>query len=138
MDDTTEPVTLTGGCLCGAVRYEAGWPPNWSAHCHCRDCQRASGAAFATYAGIRQDGFRWSGAAPKIFRSSPGVERFFCGECGTPLAYKGDRWPIEIHIFAATLDDPARVEPEVHIYTNEQLPWVHLADGLPRKARPDS
>ena len=58
MDDTTEPVTLTGGCLCGAVRYEAGWPPNWSAHCHCRDCQRASGAAFATYAGIRQDGFR--------------------------------------------------------------------------------
>lgn len=136
MNETRKPTSLTGGCMCGAVRYEASWPPNWSAHCHCRDCQRASGAAFVTYAGIRKDGFRWSKGTPKIFRSSPGVERFFCGDCGTSLAYWGERWPDEIHIFAATLDDPARAEPQIHIYTSEQLPWVHLADGLPRKDKP--
>lgn len=136
MNETQKPTVLTGGCMCGAVRYEASWPPNWSAHCHCRDCQRASGAAFVTYAGIRKDGFRWSKGTPKIFRSSPGVERFFCGDCGTSLAYWGERWPDETHIFAATLDEPARAEPQIHIYTDEQLPWIHLADGLPRKAHP--
>ncbi len=138
MNDAHQTTSLTGGCLCGAVRYEAGWPPNWSAHCHCSDCRHATGAAFATYAGIRNDGFRWSKGTPTTYRSSPGVVRSFCGVCGTPLAYKGDRWPDETHIFAATLDDPTRAKPQAHIYTSQQLPWIHLADGLPRKATPES
>jgi hypothetical protein len=126
---------VEGGCLCGAVRYDAPWPPTWSAHCHCSDCRKATGSAFATYAGILRDRFRWTKGAPKEVHSSPGVTRSFCGTCGTPLAYRGDRWPTEIHILAATLDDPSIAAPEAHMYTSEQLPWVHLADGLPRKAK---
>jgi len=137
MNEDDQIETAAGGCLCGAVRYEAPWPPRWAAHCHCRDCQRASGSAFVTYAGLERDGFRWTKGAPKTIRSSPGVIRSFCGNCGTPLAYQGDRWPNEIHIFAATLDDPSQVEPQAHVYTVEQLPWIHLADGLPRKFKTD-
>ena len=121
----------TGRCLCGAVRYAFEGAPNWQAHCHCESCRRATGAAFASYFGVSHGRWRWTGAAPAAFASSPGVRRHFCPACGSPVAYEGDRWPHEIHFLAATLDDPAAFRPTAHAHWNEQLPWVRLADGLP-------
>ncbi len=126
---------FAGGCGCGAVRYRAGGKPLWVAHCHCRDCRRSTGSAFATYAGFAAEAFAWTGVAPKTHVSSPGVVRKFCGACGTPLTYESGRWAGEVHVHACTLDDADAVTPQAHVYAAEQIRWVRLADGLPRFAK---
>ena len=87
--------------------------------------------------GVPNGGFRFTGAEPKIYVSSPGVRRLFCGTCGcgtcgSPIAYDADAFPDEIHVYAASLERPENFSPEYHVYTAEQLPWVHPNDGLPR------
>ena len=124
----------SGGCLCGAVRYLAEGAPLWSAHCHCRSCRRATGSAMATYVGYLRPQVRQTGAEPASYASSPGVVRRFCGRCGTPVSYEGERWPDQIHLFLCTFDEPESVQPEGHVYTAEQLSWLKLEDGLPRHA----
>ena len=124
-----------GHCLCGAVRFTARGEPKWVAHCHCESCRRATSAAFATYAGYPADAVTWTAAAPRAYASSPGVTRTFCANCGTPMSFAGERWPGEIHLFATSFDAPDSLVPQVHVYTEEQLSWVHLADGLPRIAK---
>lgn len=123
---------ITGHCLCGAIRYEATAAPLWQAHCHCESCRRATASAFTSFFGVSDDQWRWTGAAPATYASSPGVWRDFCPTCGTQMAYRSTRAPGEMHFYAATLDDPAAFRPEVHDHSDEALPWLHLSDGLPR------
>lgn len=125
--------TATGGCLCGAIRYEAHGEPLWVAHCHCADCRRACGAAFVTYAGYPLGKVQFVKDTPASANTSEGTVRQFCGACGSPMSYHASRWPDEIHIFVGTLDKPEAFTPKMHVYTKEQLPWVHLADDLPRR-----
>ncbi|MDF0603636.1 GFA family protein [Psychromarinibacter sp. C21-152] len=123
-----------GRCLCGQVRYK--FDPEavlWQGHCHCESCRRACSAPFTTFFGVRASAWRWFGKAPSVYRSSPGVERFFCGRCGSQMAYRSDRAPGEIHGYAASLDRPELATPERHEFAAEMLPWVHLADDLPRE-----
>lgn len=122
---------LEGGCLCGAVRYRLHGPPDWSAHCHCRSCQRAVGAAFATWLGVKGENFNVEAGELAVYRSSPGVERGFCRKCGTSLTYVGAQWPGLVSILVPTLDKPEAVTPSSHVYTEHQLPWIRLADNLP-------
>jgi len=129
---TSESTTMEGGCGCGAVRYRVTGAPKWASHCHCRDCRRAAGAPYVTYVGLLAPQVAWRGQAPTRYLSSPGVTRSFCGRCDTPLTYEGERWPGELHILAATLDDPGLIAPQAHVYVGQKLPWVHLSDGLPR------
>lgn len=125
---------LEGGCLCGSVRYRVTGPPKWAAHCHCRSCQRATGAAFASWAGLRSDDLAMLKGSVSIYHSSPGVDRGFCSTCGTSLTYaNGDAWPGEIHILLPTLDDPSAITPKIHAYTADQITWIKLDDGLRRK-----
>lgn len=124
--------TRAGGCQCGAVRFEAVGQPKWVAHCHCEDCRRAISSPLATYAGFLKTQVRFPKEAPTGYESSPGVTRTFCSKCGTPISYEGARWPDEIHLFVCAFDDPAAFEPKAHVYVSEQLPWLHLADDLPR------
>jgi len=132
MSGSNSETAMTGGCMCGAVRFTAAGDPNWVAHCHCTDCRRATGAAFSTYAGFPKTKVRFDAETPPGRPSSSGVMRRFCPQCGTPISYEGERWADEIHLFIGTLDDPAQLEPTAHVYTSEQLPWVQLADGLPK------
>jgi len=127
---TAEQSILDGGCSCGAIRFHAGGAPLWVVHCHCTDCRKATAAAFSTYAAYAADDVRWSGAAPGIHASSPGVERAFCGACGTPLYYASRRWPGQLHLLAGAFDAPEALRPQVHVYVKDRLPWVRLADGL--------
>lgn len=123
-----------GGCLCGRIRYRVTGEPRWVAHCHCRSCQLATGAAFATYAGFVRQDFDVRKGVPTVANSSPGVSRCFCPHCGTALTYESERWPGEVHIFVATLDDPEALRPQVHVNVAEKLAWISLDDGLPQKA----
>ncbi len=128
------PGERQGRCLCGQVRFVARGAPKWVAHCHCESCRRATSAAFATYVGYPAAAVAWTGTPPASYASSPGVERRFCPRCGSPMSFAGERWPGEIHLFAASFLEPAAFAPQVHVHAAEQLAWVHLDDGLPRYA----
>lgn len=121
----------TGGCLCGQVRYRVDGLLLWQRHCHCESCRRATSAPITTYFAVADGGWRWTGAAPATHASSPGVERTFCATCGSPLAYRHADLT-EMHFHAVTLDDPGDVQPEGHDFWAEHLPWLDLADRLPR------
>ena len=115
-----------GRCLCGAVSLRADGAPRWIANCHCESCRRAVGAPLATYAGFLAERFAWTGAPPVRFHSSPGVTRTFCGRCGTPLTYQGERWPGEVHVLVGTMDRPENFPPRRDAFVEEKLPWLHL------------
>ncbi|MEE8271394.1 MAG: GFA family protein [Alphaproteobacteria bacterium] len=120
--------TYGGGCQCGAIRYRLTGRPLWTAFCHCQSCRRATGSAVAAYAGYAADRFAYVAGAPRRHGSSSGVTRGFCGACGSPLTYEGERWPGEIHIHIGTLDQPEAFPPEGHAFAAERLPWLHFAD----------
>jgi hypothetical protein len=122
----------SGHCLCGAVSYEYDGPENWRGHCHCESCRRNTSAPFTTYFGVSWENFKWTGKMPKVFQSSPGVKRHFCGTCGTPMAYEAEKFSHEIHLYAASLDDPRDFQPDFHVFDSERLPWIQLSDHLPR------
>ncbi len=124
--------TRAGGCSCGAIRFEAAGTPRWVAHCHCGDCRRITASAMATYAGYACDQVRFVAGEPASHHSSPGVTRRFCAACGTPVSFEGARWPDEIHLFVCAFDDPDAFAPRAHVYTAEQVSWLHLDDGLKR------
>ena len=87
MTSDTKPV-LTGGCQCGAIRFALSAPPVKVSICHCRMCQKASGAPFASFADIERTDFTWTRGQPAAFRSSSIAMRDFCKECGTPLSFR--------------------------------------------------
>src|ERR1700745_4138114 len=87
MTADTKPV-LTGGCQCGAIRFALAAVPVRVSICHCRMCQKASGAPFASFADIENSDFAWTRGTPAAFRSSSIAERDFCRDCGTPLSFR--------------------------------------------------
>lgn len=126
------PTQGTGRCYCGAVRYAWRAPPLWAAHCHCESCRRQCSAPFTSFFGVMDGAWDWIGDVPRRFDAPNGVRRHFCGTCGTPMAYAADRFPGEIHFYAASMDRPEEFCPTHHVHTAEQLGWVHLNDTLPR------
>lgn len=122
----------TGHCLCGDVTWEASGAPTWNALCHCDSCRRAAGAPVVACLGMRREGFRWTGAEPVAFMSSPGNQRLFCGRCGSSMAFLGEDFPDEIFLYAASLSDPSTYRPEMHTHYGERLHWLALTDDLPR------
>ncbi len=129
------PKTVTGGCMCGAVRYEAIGEPLEVGHCHCHSCRRHTGAPVVSFVMFEADKVRFTGRERSIYNSSPGVKRAFCGQCGTPLTWEGrsrawNRPIIEFHI--STLDDPDCFAPDRHWFHEERIAWFDVADDLPR------
>ena len=126
--------SISGGCLCGDLRYEGRGEPSWVVHCHCRNCQRASGAAFLTYIGFSIDRLRWSKGKPAIFESSVGVERGFCPRCGSTLTFARPSRN-EISVFAGTLDEPNGITPTAHAFFDHHFSWLDICDDSPRYGR---
>ncbi|MEQ8355200.1 MAG: GFA family protein [Kiloniellaceae bacterium] len=124
--------TKTGRCLCGDVTFEYSGTENWRAYCHCESCRRNTSSPVTAFLGVPRGNCRFTGTPAKIFESSPGVRRLFCGRCGSPMAFDADRYPDEIHLYAASLDDPAGYVPEVHVHSAERLPWFDVKDSLRR------
>jgi hypothetical protein len=129
-------MTVTKGrCQCRAIEYEFEDKPKWVMHCHCEDCRRAVSSAVATYIGVDIGQFRYLKGEPSIYESSPGVKRYFCATCGSPMAYAGSRWPREVHLFHGTLEQPSQWPPTGHAHIGERVGWFDVHDDLPRFAK---
>ena len=125
---------LQGGCLCGAVRYRVTAEPVDSAYCHCRMCQRRSGAPAVATAEIPVAGFSFILGKPAAYRSSPAAQRLFCRDCGTELYFTLFDDPPSLSLNIGTLDDPEAVQPIKRIWTSSQVSWFDVDDDLPRHA----
>lgn len=123
---------LEGGCLCGSTRYLVRGEPSVVALCHCSMCRRAAGAPVVAWAMFALADLQFLRGEPARYTSSPGVERGFCGRCGTTLSFTADFLPGLVDVTVASLDDPARLPPQMHIWESARLPWLVLADDRPR------
>ena len=124
------PNIITGGCLCGSVRYEATDEPYDITHCHCLDCRRSSGAPFVTWASFRRSSFSFTGGKPREL-SWAGRLRSFCPRCGTPLTFIAAPVAEEIDVTVCSFDQPGVVTPADHTWVEDRLPWIRLGDNLP-------
>lgn len=124
----------TGRCLCGAVTYEAQPPTLFCAHCHCRWCRAAHGAAFVTWVGLSEARFRLTGGGERLrwYRSSEQSRRGFCDACGATLFYASSLCPGEIHVTRASLQGEIDRDPQVHCFYDQQAAWFTPGDDLPR------
>ncbi|MEO1093908.1 MAG: GFA family protein [Cyanobacteria bacterium J06638_28] len=121
---------LTGGCFCGAIRYISTAPVIDAGYCHCTICQKICGAPVVAWVSVPRAGFQYTQGEPQEFVSSPRGRRHFCSTCGTQLTFAQPHSD-EIDLTVASLDEPAAVPPEYHIWTAHQSPWLHLSDTLP-------
>jgi hypothetical protein len=131
---------LTGGCMCGSVRFELKSEPFDCGWCHCRTCQLNSGAPAMAFATVKDgDWVSTKGAeAIRTVRSSSFGHRAFCGECGTPLYVRVDHQPETVDFSIITLDDTSAAEPQFHIFWGSKVSWFSPGDDLPKhdKFRP--
>ena len=130
------PDIRTGGCLCGAVRYESEGDPVFSLQCHCRDCQRSSGAAYIAAMRVPADRFRITRGAPKCYVSEADsgneITRAFCGDCGSPLYVQVSTRPDIVGLRVGTLDDPSGFRADADIFVKSAQPWDHMDPALPK------
>ncbi len=126
---------LTGGCYCGAIRYEAAGPAFNQAICHCSMCRRTTGAPCVAWFSVPTQGFRLLQGEPVRFRSSDHATRTFCPTCGTQLTFTDDASPEETDVTTCSLDAPEAMPPDSHIFTSSAMPWLSRADALPQHSR---
>jgi hypothetical protein len=124
-----------GGCACGAIRYRAEGDPLFAVNCHCRDCQRETGSAYAPVLVVPVANFKLIQGSPKHFDvvtdSGRTARRNFCGDCGSPLFGSG---PDTINIRVGSLDDPSMFRPSQDIYTASAQPWDYMNPDLPKSS----
>lgn len=119
---------ITGGCLCGLVRYQATGPAINARVCHCRLCQKAFGAAFNARLLFPRDAVTFTGQVAE-FPSSEAIQRGFCPRCGTTL-YSHRHVAGTIGLGVGSLDNPSVFTPECHIFAASKQPWVTIPEGV--------
>jgi hypothetical protein len=125
---------FSGGCLCGAVRYESDMEPVAAGHCHCLDCRKSSGTGHCSHIGLPDRGFRISGTLH--FYDAPAdsgniVSRGFCPTCGSPIYSTNAAMPGMIFLRASSLDDPELFKPQMVVYAKRAPSWDAIAGALP-------
>lgn len=127
--------TITGGCLCGKVRYAFSAKPLFAGNCHCRDCQKASGSAYTPAMFLPEDAVTVTGEV-KSFESKGDsgqtVLRQFCPNCGSLVLSKVAVMPGLIGVRAGTLDDTSNFEPQIDMYTDSAAHWDVMNSTLPK------
>ena len=123
---------LTGSCLCKAVRYQIDGRVDGASHCHCSQCRKSHGAAFATYGHVRYADFRLLSGAGSIarYQASPQAIRTFCRTCGSNLQWCPTGNAEYFALALGTLDDDPGVRAERHIFVGSKAPWYVIADRL--------
>ncbi|HYC54633.1 MAG TPA: GFA family protein [Candidatus Binatia bacterium] len=126
-------MSLTGGCYCGALRYEAGGDAMFKGQCHCRECQYISGGMPNVVMGVPEGAFTYTKGTPKQFRRSDlpqPVTRDFCAECGTHILARPMGMPGVLILKVGTLDDPSVFEgPQMVIWLQDKQSFHHVPEG---------
>ena len=127
---------ITGGCLCGQVRYSTNAEPAFTGVCHCTSCQKESGTAFNVVIAVPQSELSIQGS-PKVYAGSKGDSgqdyiRRFCPNCGSTILSEPAALPGMSILRAGTLDDPSWLKPSMEIFCDSQQPWVELGGGMQR------
>lgn len=128
---------LTGGCLCGSVRYECSGEPVVSLNCHCRDCQKSTGGGYSASIFVPIDSLTVTGKVKyyeKTGDSGQTISRGFCPECGSALFGKPAVMSSLVSIRPGTLDDPSIFQPAIDMYTANAQPWDHMDPALAKFA----
>lgn len=126
---------LSGGCQCGAIRYEISGDPINHSLCHCVDCRRSAGAPVVGWAMMQQEQLRVTGETA-IYASSEHARRHFCIQCGTGLFYtNSENLPGLVDVQTGTLDDPNELPAQSHIQVAERISWMADAHKLPEYER---
>ena len=125
---------FSGGCACGSIRYVCAAAPVATLNCHCGDCQRSSGAPFASGFICHVTDIEITGT-PKTFSVRAGsgalATRSFCPDCGSPLFTRGEAAPGFMAVRFSSLDDPSKFQPMLDIWTSGAQPWVCLSEAIP-------
>jgi hypothetical protein len=125
---------LTGGCLCGAVRYSYEGEVGSAGYCHCADCRKVSGSAFGVSLSVASGGFRIVAGTPKGFTkqgdSGRPVTRYFCPDCGSPLYTQPPLHPDRVFIKAGSLDDASVVKPTRQAWTRSRVEWAEIDPAI--------
>jgi hypothetical protein len=135
----TTKLPITGGCACGAIRYECSAEPLFMLFCRCRDCQRATGSPFASNVWFPTETTKFVKGDPKshVIEAHTGQpsRHDFCGECGSPIGMRADAY-FEIRGFrAASFDEPSLLKPSAHVWLCSKLPWDNPFSELPSYER---
>ncbi|WP_082020311.1 GFA family protein [Leisingera sp. ANG-M6] len=128
---------MHGRCLCGSVTFNVELPVLSVVNCHCESCRRQCSAPMTTYIGVTDGQWQWTGEEPKLFRSSPGVERTFCGTCGSPMSFRSQAMSGTMHFYVAAMADPEAFTPALHVAHEEKLCWFNSDDGLLKRTGPE-
>lgn len=127
-------MSFSGGCLCGAVRYEVMAEPAIAGHCHCDDCRRTSGTGHGSHLGVPEESFSVNGEITffeKTADSGNLVSRGFCPTCGSAIYSRNSGMPGLAFIRASSLDDPTVFKPQMVVYANRAAPWDVMDASLP-------
>lgn len=129
-----EVTPITGGCLCGAVRYRAEAAPLLTGHCYCVDCRRTSGTGHGTHVMLPEDRFSLTGELQRYDKPADSgnmVSRHFCPTCGSAIHSTNDAIPGAVFVRASSLDDPNVVTPQALVFTSRAATWEPLDPELP-------
>lgn len=129
---TDAPGLFTGRCYCGGITLSAQESPQIVVYCHCADCRRITGAPVAAFAAFSENVVQVTPAWPVFKSFAPGVTRWSCPDCCSPLAAAFDYLPGQLYIPLGLIDQAAELPPELHAHDGLRLPWLHIADGIPR------
>ncbi|MEK9723742.1 MAG: GFA family protein [Rhodospirillaceae bacterium] len=125
---------FTGGCLCGAVRYEVTGEPTNMWNCHCDACRKITGASYATNVFVKEEDLKITKGRTKTYKdkadSGNDMTRHFCGDCGSPLFNENSGRPGIRVIRAGTIDDPSFVKPWANLYAKRALQNTHLGGDM--------
>ena len=128
---------LSGGCACGAIHYECNVDPVLMLNCHCRDCQHASGSAYAALVVVAKAAVQMRGE-PRYYRivgdTGKAVERGFCATCGSQVTLKLERLPDVLGLQAGSLEDPSTYRPKMDVFTSSAQP-LHGCGACPSSSR---
>jgi len=130
--------TVSGSCLCGAVRFSIRPPTLFCGHCHCSMCRRSHGAGYVTWFGVARGQFSMDSGETELvrFRSSEHGTRSFCGRCGSSLFCELTHHPDVVDVVLASMRAPIDRGPQCHFYFDDRVDWVAVNDGLPRLGGP--
>ena len=125
---------IKGKCECGRVRYEVDAEISDFSHCHCSQCRRLHGAAFASFAAVPRDEFRYLSGEPdlKIYASSDQIDRVFCAHCGSNILADYKPEPDVLYVTMGTIDGAPKCPPSYHIFVGSKAPWYEICDALPQ------